>query len=198
MNQNITKKLFKNGVTTLSNVLSKNECKNLIIRGEQMGFREASVRTNNGQKMLKNIRNNERVMFTDTKLADNLFQRINPYLDNYQVDDQKPVSLNNYFRIYKYNTGQRFNQHKDGQENIDDLVSHVSVLFYLNDNFTGGATSFYEYVRNEGKMKHTQFESIQPETGSTLLFWHKTFHTGDELINGEKYVLRSDLLYEKI
>ena len=194
----ISKRLFKNGVMTLSNVLSKNECKNLILRGEHIGFREASVRTNDGQKMLKSVRNNERVMFSDTELADDLFQRINPYLDEFQVDDVSPVVLNDYFRIYKYNKGQRFNQHKDGQEKIDNLVSHVSVLFYLNGNFTGGETSFYEYVRNEGRMKHQCFESVQPEAGSALLFWHKTFHTGDELIKGEKYVLRSDLLYNDV
>jgi prolyl 4-hydroxylase len=193
--QMISKKVFKNGIMTLSNVLTKNECKNLIAKGEQIGFFEASVRTNNGQQMLKSIRNNERIMFSDTELADDLFKRINPYLDEFKVSNNSPVCLNDYFRIYKYNKGQRFNQHKDGQEKIDNMISNVSVLFYLNDDFTGGSTSFYEYTRNDGKMQHNKFESIKPVSGSALLFWHKTFHTGDEIELGEKYVLRSDLFY---
>ena len=192
------RKLFKNNIMVLPNILSKSECKNLIIIGKQIGFKEAKVKTKDGQKMLKKIRNNERVMFTDTNLADVLFQRINPYLDELHVNNQIPVSLNDYFRIYKYRKGQMFNQHKDGQERINNLVSHVSVLFYLNDNFTGGSTSFYEYIRENNKLSHKCFESIHPEKGSALLFWHNLFHTGDKIIEGEKYVLRSDLLYKEL
>ena len=191
----ISKKVFQKGVTTLTNVLSKRECQQLIVRGEEMVFREASVKTNKGQKMMKSIRNNERVMFTDVKLADNLFSRMDDHLEHLTKDGKQPIMLNDYFRIYKYNPGQRFNQHKDGSEDIDNMKSWVSVLFYLNDDFTGGTTSFNHYVRKNGKTNCECFLSLKPDTGSSLLFWHNIFHKGDEVIDGIKYVLRTDLLY---
>jgi len=196
-------KILRPGIAQISNVLSKSECSNLIRFGEFIGFQNAAVRTNNGQKMMTDLRNNERIIFTDPNLANELWNRVKQdakYFKSTSTNNLPPIKLNDYFRIYKYSEGQRFNQHKDGKEKIDGLVSHVSVLFYLNeDDLVGGNTQFFEYVRNnKNQLERIKTLDVEPEEGSALMFWHKFFHKGDEVLSGNKYVLRSDLFYDNM
>lgn len=192
------KRFIDPGILTMRRVLTPQFCGEMIERGEMIGFKEASVRTRHGQKMMKTIRDNERVMFNDRNLADGLFQKITPGLEHFKIDGEEPVCLNDYFRIYKYRPGQRFNQHKDGQEFIGGMISHVSVLFYLNDDYTGGETGFYRYVHRYGSLEHDTIAKVEPEVGSSLMFLHNIFHSGNKVEDGMKYVLRTDLLYKKI
>jgi len=58
----------------------------------------------------------------------------------------------------------------------------VALMIYLNDNFVGGETTF----RNL---------KIHPKKGSCLVFFHDLEHEGTKLISGEKYILRTDIMY---
>ena len=55
-------------------------------------------------------------------------------------------------------------------------------MIYLNDNFKGGETKFNDLV-------------IAPKKGSALLFYHYLEHEGAEVIEGIKYVLRTDIMF---
>ena len=60
----------------------------------------------------------------------------------------------------------------------------LTLVFYLNDGFEGGATDFPELGR-----------VITPRAGRALLFQHRILHEASEVRSGEKLVLRTDILY---
>ena len=166
--------------------LSKPECDRYIAMGEQLGFADAPITTHNGPVMRKDIRNNERVMTDDVQVADALWDRAQNWVVS-PFRGRRAVGLNERFRFYRYEPGQSFAAHYDGRfarENGEQ--SEYTFLIYLNDDFTGGGTTFYKPERFE----------IQPRTGSLLLFHHPQLHEGSVVEFGAKYVLRSDVMYE--
>jgi predicted 2-oxoglutarate/Fe(II)-dependent dioxygenase YbiX len=169
-------------VFTIQNFLSQAECEELIALAEAHGFEAASVRTQSGPQLMANVRNNQRVMFNEPVWKERLWSRLAsenlPVLD----DNAEAVGLPADLRFYKYNTGERFKMHKDGPWTEGGLTSKLSFLVYLNHAFTGGRTDFREFV-------------IQPVVGTALLFVHDTWHEGEKVVSGTKYVLRSDVLY---
>jgi hypothetical protein len=89
-------------------------------------------------------------------------------------------------RFYRYDVGQKFKWHGDGcfrRSNGEQCF--LTFMVYLNDDFAGGETLFRDGVR------------IAPQQGMALLFCHWQKHMGDEVRDGRKYVLRSDVMYAK-
>ena len=165
----------------------------LIERAEAIGFDAASVRTRTGPKMMTNVRNNDRVNLADPELATTMWSRIASVLP--LIDNQMATGVDSRLRFYRYEPGQEFKRHKDGvvtNENGD--VSKLSYLIYLNDDFDGGATTFRDYLGTGGERKKKQY-IIQPIAGSALIFRHERWHEGTPVINGSKYVLRTDIFY---
>ena len=121
-------------------------------------------------------------MFDDLGLADQIWTAAQQYIPEkyfYWI----PVGINERLRIYRYDRGQKFVWHMDGsfqRENGDR--SMLTLLIYLNEVEEGGATSFK-------KLK------VEPATGKALFFLHRYLHQGDEVIQGRKYVLRTDVMY---
>jgi predicted 2-oxoglutarate/Fe(II)-dependent dioxygenase YbiX len=91
--------------------------------------------------------------------------------------------FNERFRFYRYRGAQFFKAHKDGSyERSEAEASFLTILIYLNDDFTGGHTDF-------------AWESIKPRAGSALVFPHRQMHQGSAVESGTKYVLRTDIMY---
>jgi hypothetical protein len=67
-------------------------------------------------------------------------------------------------------------------------------MIYLNEGFEGGETRFY-LPRYNGD---TSKVSVVPETGMALCFVHELAHEGAAVIQGRKYVLRSDMMYSPV
>jgi predicted 2-oxoglutarate/Fe(II)-dependent dioxygenase YbiX len=180
-------------VFTVSGLLSDEECRDLIARGESIGFQRAAVRTASGPQMRQDIRDNDRAAFTDPELAEALWRRCQPFVPEL-LEGGTAVGLDENFRFYRYDPGQRFKQHKDGVVRRSPTErSRLSCLFYLNDGFTGGETVFYSATKLDGV--HPQEAVVVPRAGEALLFLHDWWHEGRELQSGRKYVLRSDVFY---
>lgn len=139
------------------------------------------MRTHSGYKSMPYVRNNERVFLDDTELAKQFCNKLD-YSSLPIIGGCKPDRLSPQFRFYKYTPGQRFKMHKDGRLKEDDLESRLSFLIYLNDSFEGGNTLFRGF-------------SINPAVGKVLMCIHETWHEGEKLIEGTKYVLRTDVMY---
>lgn len=156
----------------------------MIQRGEELGFKESLINVRGkGEVMDKEIRDNDRVVFDDKELADKMWERIKEFVP--QIDGFDPLGLNERFRYYRYQGGQQFKPHVDGSVKLSETdISFITVLMYLNEDFTGGETTFI--IENE---------SIKPETGMLLLFTHKQLHSGRPVPDGVKYVLRTDVMY---
>lgn len=168
-------------VFTIDGFLPAAECADLIQLAETQGFAAADVRTQHGPLAMPNVRNNQRVMVESRYWVDRLWQGLTA-ADLPDWDGQRPCGLPKDLRFYKYAVGQRFKMHKDGPWREDGRTSKLTLLVYLNDNFSGGATDFREF-------------QVTPTTGTALLFIHDTWHEGMPVTAGVKYVLRSDVLY---
>lgn len=180
-------------IFTVSEVLSGDECSQLIERAESVGFEAASVRTHSGPQMMTNIRNNDRVVLVDETLASVMWERVRQYLP--ELDGYEPCGVDRELRFYRYVPGQRFKRHVDGSvTNEQGHQSKLSYLIYLNSDSLGGATAFREYHEQDGERKVVEI-IVQPMTGMALLFRHERKHEGTPVESGIKYVLRTDVFY---
>lgn len=192
----------------LHNVLTPEECSELIDQAEEKGFEDASIydrRTNRAH------RNCTRYVIDDPKLAENWFDRIAYALRGTPFERrlmsapwvsarndgavQSATGLNERLRLLKYKQGQFFHTHNDAtfvrgsdQGERAGETSHVSVHVYLNEKFKGGFTTFH------GRGRHLD---VKPRTGSVLLFEHRALHEGQKVTNGTKYIVRTDVMYSE-
>lgn len=172
-------------VYVVHDFLTQEECQDYIRMAEAIGFGEAPITTSHGPVMRKDVRNNSRVMKDDPELANELWQRAIPWLVT-PWRGSVAVGLNERFRFYRYEPGQMFAPHFDGAfRRSEDEKSEFTFLIYLNDDFVGGETRFF----NPGIFH------VQPRTGSLLIFYHPQLHEGTVIESGTKYVLRSDVMY---
>ncbi len=171
------------GVFTIDAFLSEAECSGHIARSEGMGYQEAAISTDDGDRFFKDTRNNDRIIFDDPALAQALYLRARPALPP-ELDGWQLSGFNERFRFYRYHRDQQFNWHQDGSVRPQaGRESFLTFLIYLNDGFEGGSTDF-------------QWDTVRPATGRALVFPHRLRHRGAMITSGTKYVLRTDVMYD--
>jgi len=178
-------------IVTVSNFLSPEECEALIRRTLAEGYEDAPITTFRGFAMRPDIRNNTRVMKDDPELAGRLWERMKGFVPVHhrRIGTWHAHGLNERFRYYRYDVGQRFRLHYDGSFwRRPGEESQLTFMVYLNDGFAGGATAFYEH---DG----TPRLRVEPERGMALVFEHRQLHEGAPVGSGRKYVLRTDVMY---
>ncbi|MGJ5204644.1 2OG-Fe(II) oxygenase [Bradyrhizobium sp. HKCCYLR20261] len=182
-------------VGTIAGFLSAAECADYVRLGEEIGFSEAPISTLDGMVMMKDVRNNDRVMVDDAGLASALYNRLSGYLAPLFLKKWTPCARNERLRLYRYDVGQTFDWHLDGYfERRNGERSHFTFMVYLNDDFEGGATSFKD---GYGAAAVGDPFRITPQQGMALLFHHPIMHRGDRVTRGRKYVLRTDVMYRR-
>ncbi|MCG8575478.1 MAG: oxidoreductase, 2OG-Fe(II) oxygenase, partial [Flavobacteriales bacterium] len=76
--------MIKNNLTTdvftIDNFLSQEECLSFIGISEEIGYEEATVTTPSGQRMIKTVRNNSRVIYKDFDLANKIWEKITAFI----------------------------------------------------------------------------------------------------------------------
>jgi predicted 2-oxoglutarate/Fe(II)-dependent dioxygenase YbiX len=186
--------LYDQDIFVVRQFLSPEECDRHIAQAERLDFQAASVASALGPLEVKDVRDNDRVIFDDAELAAELWVRARPYVPAALADVLgrrcESVGLNERFRCYCYDTGQRFAPHANGRfkrEGGDE--SRLTWMVYLNDDFSGGETIFYLYE---------DMLSVRPERGMALAFVHEYVHEGATVAAGRKYVLRTDVMYRPL
>ncbi len=174
-------------IIKIHDLLSPEECAELIALIESLAPDVATINTLAGTRVDRDVRNNDRVIFDDTGLAETLLERAAERAPR-EIHGMSLSGANERFRCYRYQPGMRFAPHSDGAFVRDENEqSHYTFLVYLNDEFEGGHTTFL-----------TDPEvSIQPQTGMGLLFQHPIIHEGGVVTSGVKYVARTDLMYRR-
>jgi prolyl 4-hydroxylase len=177
--------------------LPPTECATLLSRITAMEPQAAPVTTARGAVMRPDLRNNERVLFDDAELAASLFERARAFLPielrgeprTTQTDGPtwKLAGLNERFRGYRYQPGQRFAPHLDGCfRRTDDEQSALTFLVYLDEACVGGETRLLDWG-----------VTVTPRRGTCFVFDHYLLHEGAVVTEGQKHVLRSDVMYRK-
>ncbi|AFM04738.1 Poxvirus C4/C10 protein [Bernardetia litoralis DSM 6794] len=177
-------KLIKHSehITIIEEFWTPEKCDKFISNSENIGYEPAMVQTENGQKIVESVRNNQRILFKDLTLAESIWNNAKEFA-NLKLGNSNAIGLNEMFRFYKYEKNQEFKKHRDQSYIRNELESSFyTLMIYLNDNFEGGETTF-------GDLK------ISPKKGSCLIFFHDLEHEGSKLISGKKYILRTDVMY---
>ncbi len=187
----IKEELDSNKIFVLHQFLSAEECAGLIRKSEAQSYEIGTV----GGVLAEGIRNNERVLLDDKPLADTMFQRAAPWLPK-EVDGHRLVRFNERWRFYRYRPGQTFQPHRDGSYLSFQTheQSEVTFMIYLNSEMTGGETRFF--ADGEQAMLGCPYLSVTPTAGTALVFLHSIWHEGALVHSGEKYVLRTDVMYK--
>jgi len=189
----------------IHNMLTPEECKDVIELAEGSGFQPAAIY----DAATKTVhRNSTRRIIDDPALAENWFERILqalndtphhqkvkecPWIGHKLNEPLHAVSLNERLRVTKYSQGQYFTKHVDAEfirgpdaGDREGEKSMVSVHIYLNEGYKGGVTRFHGGGR---------WFDVATKTGSVLLFESTIPHEAVKLTKGEKYVIRSDIMY---
>lgn len=174
---------YSNDVFTLSGFLSEPESEALIGSALNIGFEPATFDDGAGQVLNSAVRNNQRIIFDDIKLANKLWIRLQPKIK--QIDDWIPLGLNERFRLYRYDRYQSFKWHRDIPfKRSANEQSWLTFMIYLNGGYDGGFTDFEDF-------------KVWPEPGMAVCFKHKLRHEGAPVTLGTKYVLRSDVMFKR-
>jgi hypothetical protein len=171
-------------VWTVDNALPLDECARYIDRIRTGQQEVAPIVGKNGVELDLKVRNNTRVMWDDNDEANALLDRVRSQIPT-TLSDMHLAGANPRLRLYRYGPGEQHGAHWDTVVELDHGVkSLLTLVFYLNDDFEGGATTFPELGPN-----------IIPQTGRALVFQHRILHEASRVISGEKFVLRTDILY---
>lgn len=159
----------------LDNFLTKNECSQYI---SQINNTKINICfTNNGTFLNNKWINNS---------LSNLFYK---KLQNYNIKDNI-LRPNNLIMSGKYIKGDLFALHTDTglyYNKETNEKTQWTLLIYLNDNFIGGETTFYDDKWNISKI-------INPQVGKAILFDINLWHKGNEVIEGEKYWIGCEII----
>ena len=178
----------KHNLITIRGAFTREECAELVAFAENVGFSDAPINTFFGPTVVPEVRNNTRVMVDDPERASGLWKRLSTSVPT-SIGRWNAVGLNERLRFYRYEPGQQFAWHYDGAfERPNGEWSKLTLMVYLNDDFDGGDT---ELDVDEGHIV------VRPETGMVLLFDHPIRHQGAPVLRGRKYVLRTDVMFER-
>jgi 2OG-Fe(II) oxygenase superfamily len=203
---------FVSGAFVMNHALSAKECRRIRQVADKMGFNPEASYSLSGTHASQAA--DGVVWVVHDELCQALFHRVSSLLPS-ELCNGKLVNLNCRWRIYRYTAGTVYRPHIDGAWTgsgiadglyVNDIyhgkvTSRLTFLIYLNDNFEQGGTTFYAPANEAGCVVA---RSVAPIQGSILCFPHGQgvdnvglVHEGSAVTKGTKYVMRSDVLYEK-
>lgn len=199
------------GAFALTRLLSAAECANLRSVSEAIGYRPDVPLSSAVDERAQNV-----VLMASEEQNDALFQRCQACLPQ-ELQGSKLCGLNRRWRLYRYNAGNLYRKHLDGawpasgvrtgadgrKEYVYDAHggaarSRLTFIVYLNDDFEGGATTFF--VPKPGDEGVLESRPVKPNVGCATVFQHgdtgiPLLHEGSSVLKGAKYLLRTDVLY---
>jgi prolyl 4-hydroxylase len=172
-------------VWTVEDALGPARCEHYIARFLASTPEQAPVVTKTGIDVDIAVRNNTRIMWDDEAEANDLVRVAGESVPT-TWNGERLVGGNPRIRVYRYEPGEHHSTHWDTVVELPDRISsRITLVFYLNDGFTGGETEFPELRKR-----------IVPRRGSALLFQHRVLHSALGVTSGVKYALRTDILFQ--
>ncbi|KAJ7105686.1 hypothetical protein C8R44DRAFT_681466, partial [Mycena epipterygia] len=161
-------------------------------------------------------RNSQRIIYDSLQLSEAIFKKVRPHLNDIEeieeisyINGQKAmqkwrmVRLNERLRFLRYPEGGFFRKHIDGcYENEENgQRTFYTLQFYLPSDSSGSHESFKPAKGGATRFlgRKGAYADVQANPGRVLVFQHATLmHTGEEVTNGVKCAMRSDIMYEKV
>eukprot|EP00760_Papus_ankaliazontas_P001542 PhM_4_TR10503/c0_g1_i2/m.69783 len=201
---------FVYGAVQLQNALSVAECQRIIQAAEAIGYDPDVPITNR----TKSVNAHNVVWMADESFLGPLFERCRPHLPQ-MLGGGKLFGINGRFRLYRYQPGAVYRAHVDGAwpcsgvhpetgEYVYDMYggqvwSRLTFLVYLNEGFEGGETTYFTPSYEDSKLRAN---AVAPRVGCIMVFPHGDtmgclVHEGSAVKKGLKYIIRTEVLYEK-
>lgn len=173
----------------LENVLSNEECNNLISLSEEAGYSTALLHNGDEAIAAPGYRDGDRVMIDDKEFVQILQSRIQSFLPQ-KFENRRFLEINERLRFLCYSAGGQFKAHSDALYVRSDYTARtlITLQIYLNEGFDGGETTFLSYDEDVRV-------PVVPKTGMILVFEHDLYHEGSLVRSGTKYTIRTDVLY---
>jgi hypothetical protein len=112
-------------------------------------------------------------------LAQKIEARLNSEIRSEDMVGLRVCELSSTLRCYLYREGDRVTPHCDASEHVKDgKWSAFTLIIYLSDGFTGGATRFPELG-----------VELHAPAGQGVLFKQSLLHEGQKVLTGEKYIV---------
>jgi len=199
----ITTKQLPQGLgTVVEGLLTRLECQRIIAETENLGYGYTNFP--------KQYRGNRRLQVDDATgaMAAKIWKRIRAHVPesltvnwtpedgDYPTGIWTPVGCNTRFRFSKYFPGDQFLVHVDNMIGLGrDRCCLLTVNVYLNDLEPGqcGRTRFY--LERGGD----PIGSTGGVAGNAVIFKQEhVVHDGEKLTSGLKYLMRTDVVFEKV
>ncbi|CEP60906.1 uncharacterized protein LALA0_S02e02366g [Lachancea lanzarotensis] len=193
----LPERLLNDKVIVINKFLSESVTLQLCLSLSQPGIMEL-FRQRGTREYAERV--NERFSTDDPKIAQILWERLkkcllqDEYISN-ELGFADAIGLNPQIRAYRYKKGHKFAKHYDSSATVPGQGStRWTLLIYLTggEQLVGGDTIFYSSHRDEAT-------GVHPEVGLALLHKHGDdclLHEAQEVYNGVKFVLRSDVLFK--
>ncbi|KAG9050989.1 hypothetical protein FS837_000654 [Tulasnella sp. UAMH 9824] len=210
----------------LDNVFSPAECAKLLEAAESAGtWSVAKVHADPETGIETGFvdmryRNSGRIMLDDFELSDWILNKLRPYIEEiefvpsgkFRMFNRSPENkdvvqvqlsrLNERLRFLRYGPGEFFARHCDGTYFTADRseVSYFTLQIYLNGDpktLKGGPTRFVSLQpKPPGHPGHLD---VDPRMGRAIVFQQAgLLHSGEEVLEGEKFAMRTDLMYKRV
>ena len=176
----------------IEDVFTKEECDKMIEASEKNKYTQAGLYTDGygNEHFFLDKRKSERSIIDNQDFSKFLYRKIFKYLPK-KYNNIKIHSINNRFRFLKYNIGDYFIRHRDtNYQSPDGSISLITILIYLNENYEGAYTTFFSDPDDfSGYI-------LKPKIGMVCLMDQSIGHEVNSLINGTKYVVRTEIMYK--
>ena len=182
-------------VHAISNLLTAGGCASIISR------RDPSLVPTSAAYLTR-----LRHIFDDEDLARLLWACLEPFYADTTITDEehctwKPARPNPRFRFCKYAPSDASAPHVDGRRLASiNAQSFMMVHIYLNGvaRAAGGATHVLDRpVLGEAEGEFGVLGAVQLVLGAASVFRDSLFHDGEVLREGVKYLLRTDIMFER-
>ena len=184
---------------SIENFLTPEECRELIAESERCGYEPVTVNRGSDRHVEDHEqRRASRCMVDSPAFAQLLFERLEPHLPLHGPHGgwRRCSGLNERLRFLRYDPGDYFKPHQDGRYVRPEGDPHagdsslMTLMLYLNTPECGGETNFLA-------LRGGQRSALSPTTGLALCFDHDLRHEGALLVRGQKYCIRTDVMYTR-
>lgn len=166
-----------------------------LYKTEQIGKWKTYIENSHNLRKFNNNQDFKNGKVVAPEMSTFIWNQIRDYLPPNYTDINgrtwKFIGVSKYIMFASILPGQSFPIHTDtGAEfNIQTgEESKFTLLIYLNDDFNGGRTVFYDSLSFEKTVE------IVPVCGRTLLFDIDFFHSGEQVLTGEKKWIGTELV----
>ena len=168
-------------ISEIQDLLFPGEYESMIDVSEQKGFRSV------WRAHTLILKCGERVIIKNDIWPSDFRLRLKSILPS-EVNGMNFLEISKYLRFDRYTFGQSLKPKNNACMIKNKLQTKLSLMIYLNDDFTGGHTRFFD-------VESMNYFDSKPQAGKALLFDQDVFYAGLRVTSGIKYTLCVDIIY---